>query len=482
MTFPDNFLWGGATAANQCEGAYLADGKGLSIADAMPGGKDRFKKLFSPDFDWTIDESRNYYPNHFGIDHYNRYEEDIALFAEMGFKCYRFSIAWTRIFPKGTEAEPNERGLAFYEKVIDTCRHYHIEPVVTISHYEMPLYLAKEFGGWQDRQLIDHYTRYARVLLERFGDKVTYWMTFNEINGALHFPALSLGMVPKTGAGNKQLVFQGLHHQFVASSLVVKMARELNPELQIGMMTIYATGYAFDCHPANQVANMEKNQEVNGFCCEVQAGGAYPPYTQRLFDKYGVQPLTMAPEDEQLLKEYPVDYIGLSYYMSTTIDVVDPEAAKVAGNLTGGIKNPYLETSEWGWQTDAAGLRIGLNELYQRFHKPLFVVENGLGAVDVLTEDKTVHDDYRINYLAEHITEMGKAIADGVDLIGYTPWGCIDLVSASTGEMSKRYGFIYVDKDDEGNGTYDRYRKDSFYWYQQVIASNGSDLTMPEKK
>ena len=476
MKFPLNFLWGGATAANQCEGAYLEDGKGLSIADAMPGGKDRFLKIADPTFDWTIDEQNNRYPNHEGVDHYHRYEEDIALFAEMGFKCYRFSIAWTRIFPTGLEETPNERGLAHYEKMINTCLKYNIEPVITISHYEMPLTLAKEFGGWQDRRLIELYVKYAEVIIRRFADKVTYWMTFNEINGALHFPSLSLGMVPSTGGTDKQRIFQALHHQFVASAKVVKLAHEIQSDLQVGMMTIYATGYGMDCHPENQVANMEKGQEVNGFCCAVQAGGEYPPYTERLFKKYGVTPLEMAEDDLSLLKNHPVDYIGLSYYMSTVIDVMDPEAAKVAGNLTGGAKNPHLPTSDWGWQTDAIGLRIGLNELYNTYHKPLFIVENGLGAVDTLTEEGKIHDDYRVDYLRQHIEQMALAIADGVDLMGYTPWGCIDLVSASTGEMSKRYGFIYVDKDDQGNGTYNRLKKDSFNWYKEVIASNGEAL------
>ena len=309
MKFPLNFLWGGATAANQCEGAYLEDGKGLSIADAMPGGKDRFRKIADPTFDWTIDEQNNRYPNHEGVDHYHRYEEDIALFAEMGFKCYRFSIAWTRIFPTGLEEIPNERGLAHYEKMIDTCLKYNIEPVITVSHYEMPLTLAKEFGGWQDRHLIELYVKYAEVIIRRFADKVTYWMTFNEINGALHFPSLSLGMVPSTGGTDKQRIFQALHHQFVASAKVVKLAHEIQTDLQVGMMTIYATGYGMDCHPENQVANMEKGQEVNGFCCAVQAGGEYPPYTERLFKKYGVTPLEMAEDDLSLLKNHPVDCV-----------------------------------------------------------------------------------------------------------------------------------------------------------------------------
>ncbi len=476
MTFSKDFLWGGATAANQCEGAYQADGKGLSIADAMPGGKQRFRVILGPDFDWTIDEAKYTYPNHRGIDHYNRYEEDIALFAEMGFKCYRFSIAWTRIFPTGMELEANEAGLAHYEKMIDTCLKYNIEPVITISHYEMPLYLAKEYGGWQDRRLVELYERYSRTVLTRFGKKVKYWMTFNEINGAFHFPVLSQGIIPKTGSTNKQVIFQALHHQFVASSKVVKMAKEIDGNIQVGMMTIYATAYGMDCNPLNQQANLEKKQEVNYFCADVQARGEYPAYTNRMFKKYGVEPLAMEEGDLELLKQYPVDYIGLSYYMSTVIDVVDPESAKVAGNLIGGAKNPHLETSDWGWQVDPIGLRIGLNELYGRYEKPLFIVENGLGAVDVLDENNHVEDDYRIDYLRSHISEMEKAIEDGVDLMGYTPWGCIDLVSASTGEMAKRYGFIYVDIDDEGNGTGNRYKKKSFDWYKKVIATNGEDL------
>lgn len=480
MKFPNNFLWGGATSANQIEGSYRADGKGLSIADAMPGGKDRFRKVMAPDFDWAITED-NTYPNHTGIEHYQRYKEDIALFAEMGFKSYRFSIAWTRIFPTGVEEEPNEAGLQFYQDVIDTCLSYKIEPVITISHYEMPLYLAKELGGWKNPVLIEHYVRYAKILLDRFGDKVQYWMTFNEINGGLHFPALSLGLITKTGATNKQNLFQALHHQFVASSLVVKYAEEISERLKIGMMTIYATTYAFDSHPKNQMAALEQSQEINGYCCEVQAGGEYPAYTQRIFDKYQVQPLTMATEDLSLLAQYPVHFIGLSYYMSKTIDVVNPEAALAAGNLINGTKNPFLETSEWGWQTDPIGLRIGLNELYSKFKKPLFIVENGLGAKDVVV-DGQVNDTYRMQYLADHIEQMALAIVDGVDLIGFTPWGCIDLVSASTGEMSKRYGFIYVDKDDEGHGTGERLRKNSFYWYQKVIATNGEETLLDNYK
>ncbi|MGM0181284.1 glycosyl hydrolase [Enterococcus sp. AZ150] len=474
--FPDGFLWGGATAANQLEGAFQAGGKGLSVADAMPGGKARLDVLSSDTFDWTIDEDKYIYPNHRGIDHYHHFKEDIALFAKMGFKCYRFSIAWTRIFPKGDETTPNEAGLAFYEQVIDECVKHGIEPVITISHYEMPLHLAKEYGGWKNRELITFYERYAKVILERFHSKVKYWMTFNEINSAFHFPALSQGMVKSTGAGDYHNVFQAWHNQFVASSKAVKIGHELNPELQIGCMIIYATTYSFDSNPVNQMATIEQNQEMNFFCADVQVRGEYPVYTKRIFDKYNVGELDIAEGELELLKDYPVDYIGFSYYMSSVVNITDEEAAKASGNLLAGLKNPFLKASEWGWQIDPVGLRIALNELYNRYEKPVFIVENGLGAIDNVDENFYVEDEYRIDYLREHIEAMADAIKDGVDIMGYTPWGCIDLVSASTGEMSKRYGFIYVDLDDEGNGTGKRYEKKSFNWYKDVIATNGSKL------
>ena len=474
--FPKGFLWGGATAANQLEGAYLEDGKGLSVADAMPGGKQRFQIIGSETFNWEIDESKYVYPNHRGIDHYHRYKEDIALFAKMGFNCYRFSIAWARIFPKGDETTPNEAGLKFYDQVIDECLKHGIEPVITISHYEMPLHLAKEYGGWKNRQLIDFFETYAKTVLTRYGKKVKYWMTFNEINSAFHFPALSQGMVKATGGRDYQNIFQAWHNQFVASAKAVKIGHEINPDMQIGCMIIYATTYSIDANPINQAETMVQNQEFNFYCTDAQVRGIYPSYQQRMFEKYGVKALDIAEEDLELMKQYPVDYIGFSYYMSTAVNVTTEEDDNVAGNLLGGVRNPFLEASEWGWQIDPEGLRIGLNELYDRYQKPLFIVENGLGAIDKVDENFYVEDDYRIDYLRRHIEAMSEAVKDGVDLMGYTPWGCIDLVSASTGEMSKRYGFIYVDLDDEGNGTMNRYEKKSFHWYKKVIETNGQDL------
>lgn len=476
--FPQGFLWGGATAANQLEGAWDRDGKGPSIADALPGGTERFAIAARDDFEWDIDQEQYHYPNHRGIEHYDRFKEDIKLFAEMGFKCYRFSIAWSRVFPNGDEQTPNEAGLKFYDQLIDECLKYQIEPVITISHYELPLNLAKQYGGWKNRKLITFYERFARTVLERYSQKVHYWMTFNEINSAFHFPVMSQGLVPSNGAKDFTNIFQAWHNQFVASALAVKIGHELDPAMQIGCMILYATSYAFDSNPVNQMANLKQMQDFDFFCADVQAKGEYPASTARMLHDYHVDQarLEITDEDLALIAQYPVDYIGFSYYMSTVTDVTHDDNEQTNGNLLGGVANPFLEASEWGWQIDPTGLRIALNELYGRYHKPLFIVENGLGAVDQLTAEREVHDDYRIDYLKKHIQAMAEAIGDGVALMGYTPWGCIDLVSASTGQMSKRYGFIYVDLDDAGQGSLERLRKDSFYWYQKVIETNGQEL------
>jgi 6-phospho-beta-glucosidase len=474
--FPQGFMWGGATAANQVEGAYDQDGKGLSIVDAIPGGKARLNIVSSPEFDFTLDTANYTYPNHKGIDHYHRFQEDIALFAEMGFKCYRFSIAWTRIYPNGIEQEPNEAGLKHYDQVIDACIAHGIEPVITISHYEMPLHLATAFGGWKKRELIGHFERFARTVLTRFGHKVKYWMTFNEINSAAHFPIMSQGLTVKTGALEAQAKFQAWHNQFVASSLAVKIAHETNAQIQIGCMILFATNYAYDCNPVNQLETLKETQAFNFYCADVQAGGKYPYYAKSLWKSQGVE-LDIQPGDLALIKNHTVDYIGFSYYMSSTINKTNPDAVSAQGNLLGGARNPFLEASEWGWEIDPVGLRIALNQLYDRYEKPLFIVENGLGAVDKPDENHFIADDYRINYLRQHIQAMAEAIDDGVELMGYTPWGCIDLVSMSTGEMSKRYGLIYVDLDDKISGTGNRYRKKSFHWYQKVIETNGADIS-----
>lgn len=473
--FPEGFLWGGATAANQLEGGYLEGGKGMNLADVMPGGKVRLKVISEPGFDFKIDNEKYVYPNHDGIDFYHRYKEDIALFAEMGFNTYRMSIAWSRIFPQGNELEPNEEGLAFYDRVFDELKKYNIEPVVTISHYEIPLYLITEYGGWRNREVIGFFERYATTLFKRYKNKVKYWLTFNEINGATHLPILGLGFSPETEETKLQDSFQGLHHQFVASALAVKAGHEIIPGSQIGCMLVYAPTYSFDSNPENVMHALQEQRLFNNYCGDVQVRGEYPAFAKRYWKENGIN-LDIREGDLEIIKEGPVDFISLSYYMSRTEKKNKTPEEIGQGNLIGGVKNPFLRASDWGWEIDPTGLRIGLNQLYDRYRVPLFIVENGLGAYDKVEEDGSINDDYRINYLREHIEAMGEAIEDGVELMGYTPWGCIDLVSASTGELSKRYGFIYVDKHDDGSGTLERSKKKSFYWYKNVIATNGQDL------
>ncbi|PFO00936.1 6-phospho-beta-glucosidase [Bacillus sp. AFS076308] len=473
--FPEGFLWGGATAANQLEGASQEGGKGLNLADVLPGGKVRLELLMKPGFNYEIDESKYHYPNHEAIDFYHRYKEDIALFAEMGFKVFRMSIAWSRIFPRGDEETPNEEGLAFYDRVFDALHKHGIEPVVTISHYETPLHLIKEYGAWKNRKLIGFFERYARTVFDRYKNKVKYWMTFNEINGATHFPLFGLGFSASSEEARLQESFQGLHHQFVASALAVKIGHEIIPGSQIGCMLVYAPVYAFDSNPENVIHALKEEQIFNYYCGDVQVRGEYPAFAERYFKENGIK-LDIQDGDLEIIKEGTVDYIGFSYYMSRTEKKEKTNEESSSGNIIGGVKNPFLKASDWGWEIDPEGLRISLNKLYDRYQVPLFIVENGLGAIDKVEADGAINDDYRIDYLRDHIKAMGEAIEDGVNLIGYTPWGCIDLVSASTGEMSKRYGFIYVDRHDDGSGTLERSRKKSFFWYKDVIATNGEQL------
>ncbi|WP_117149094.1 glycoside hydrolase family 1 protein [Paraliobacillus zengyii] len=474
--FPKGFLWGGATAANQFEGGYHEGGKGLNLADVLPGGKEaRLKLLSDTGFDFEMDTTKYTYPNHEGIDFYHRYKEDIALFAEMGFKTFRMSIAWSRIFPNGDELEPNEEGLAFYDRVFDELAKHNIEPLVTIAHYETPLHLIKEYGGWRNRKLVEFFERYVTVLFNRYKDKVKYWLTFNEINGATHMPLLGLGFSPENEETRLQDSFQGLHHQFVASAKAVQLGHEIIPESQIGCMLIYAPVYAYDSNPENVTFAQEEARIFNNFCGDVHVRGEYPRFINRYFEENDIN-LDIQDGDLELIKEGTVDFISFSYYMSRT-DKKNKTPEEIGqGNLIGGVKNPFLKASDWGWEIDPEGLRIALNELYGRYQVPLFIVENGLGAYDKVEEDGSINDDYRIDYLRGHISAMREAIKDGVEVMGYTSWGCIDLVSASSGEMSKRYGFIYVDKHDDGSGSLERSRKKSFFWYQNVIATNGEEL------
>lgn len=465
--FPKDFLWGGAVAANQCEGAYKEDGKGLSIQDVLPRGI-RGERTSVP----TEDNKKLA-----GIDFYHRYREDIRLFAEMGFKVFRISIAWSRIFPNGDETEPNEKGLEFYDRVFDECHKYGIEPLVTISHYETPLYLAEHYNGWANRKMIGFYERYVRTLFERFGGKVKYWLTFNEINSVLHAPFMSGGIHTPAEKLTEQELYQAVHHELVASALATKTAHEMMPDAKIGCMILSMPMYPLTPSPDDMIQVMEEEHK-NYFFGDVHVRGTYPGYMKRYFRDHHIQ-IHFEPEDEEILK-HTVDFVSFSYYMSVCATADKEKQKKGNGNLLGGVPNPTLTASQWGWQIDPKGLRYVLNMFYDRYQKPLFVVENGLGAVDVLTEDvhgnKTVEDDYRIQYLHDHLVQLREAVEDGVEVLGYTTWGCIDLVSASTAELKKRYGFIYVDRNDDGSGTLDRYKKKSFYWYQKVIESNGGIL------
>ncbi|WP_420824500.1 glycoside hydrolase family 1 protein [Vagococcus coleopterorum] len=477
MVFSDKFLWGGAVAANQCEGAWDVDGKGPSICDHLRGGSLTKKRSF----DRKILEGE-YYPSHEAVDFYHRYEEDIALFAEMGFKVFRLSIAWSRIFPNGDDQEPNEAGLEFYDKVFDECIKHGIEPLVTLSHFEIPYALVEKYNGFSDRRVVDFFVNYATTVMTRYKDKVKYWLTFNEINFAtLPFGALNvLGMLNEDTVDthdpvdNLQERYQALHHVFVASAKTVIEGHKINPEFEIGCMLAHMTFYPLNPKPTDMMLVQHWDNHMNNFCGDIHVKGEYPYFIKNYFAENDVE-IKFEENDQEILSAGTVDFYSFSYY-STNCASTDQGTELTAGNLMGGVRNPYLEASDWGWQIDPIGLRYTLNKLYDRYQIPLMVVENGLGAVDEINEDGNIIDDYRIDYLREHVVTMSDAIDDGVELMGYTMWGCIDLISAGTGEMKKRYGFIYVDKDNDGNGTLDRKKKKSFDWYKKVIATNGQDL------
>ena len=467
--FPKDFLWGGAIAANQAEGAWDADGKGVSCQDCMTAGSRQKRREYT---DGALEGV--YYPSHEAIDFYHRYPEDIALFAEMGFKCLRTSINWTRIFPRGDEEEPNEAGLAFYDRLFDECHKYGIEPVVTLSHYETPYCLVKEYGSWQNRRMIDFFLRYCRTVFTRYKDKVKYWLTFNELNGMVFSPTPVTGIRTEPGMDVEQLTATCAHHILLASALAVRAGHEINPDFRIGLMMVCIPVYADTCNPGDQLKAME-DMDRHWYYTDVQARGAYSRKALSWLAGKGIT-LPWQPGDEEILQRGCVDYVGFSYY-NTEVASTDPSRQRVGGNLMHAVKNPYLEESAWGWSIDPTGLRLAMNMLYDRYQLPLFIVENGLGAEDAIGEDGRVHDPYRIAYLRSHLLAVREAMAaDGVPCMGYTAWGCIDVVSLGTGQMKKRYGFIYVDRDDAGKGTLTRTRKDSFYWYKKVISTNGSSL------
>lgn len=475
--FPKGFLWGGAVAANQCEGAWNVDGKKESICDHLTAGSMHENRKFTSEI--LSEES---YPSHEAVDFFHHYKEDIKLFAEMGFKVFRLSIAWSRIFPNGDEKLPNEEGLKFYDNVFDECIKYGIEPLVTLSHFEIPYHLVKTYKGFSNRKVVSFFEHYAKTVFERYKNKVKYWLTFNEIN----FATMPMGNLEVLGIVNReneeisnplddiQLRFQALHNVFIASAKAVKIAHKINPNFKIGCMIAHITMYPLTCKTEDLLLQQELDNLINNFCADVQVRGEYPNYIFNYFKKNNIK-IIFEHEDEKILKDGCVDFYSFSYYMSNCVTTEEGHETTM-GNLLGGVKNPYLQVSEWGWQIDPKGLRYTLNKLYDRYQMPLFIVENGLGAIDEIDFEGCINDDYRISYLKSHIKEMDKAIEEGVELIGYTMWSAIDLISSGTGEMKKRYGLIYIDKDDNGNGTLNRIKKKSFYWYKKVIESNGNRL------
>ncbi|WP_144680273.1 6-phospho-beta-glucosidase BglA [Bacillus altitudinis] len=478
MTLPKDFLWGGALAAHQFEGGWNAAGKGPSVVDVMTAGAHGVPRQITE----TIVEG-TFYPNHEAIDFYHRYKEDIAMFAEMGLKCLRTSIGWSRIFPKGDEEEPNEAGLQFYDDVFDELIKHGIEPVITLSHFEMPLHLAREYGGFRSRKVAEYFAKFAEVCFNRYKDKVTYWMTFNEINNKMDvnnplFLWTNSGVSVKEGENAKEVMYQAGHHELLASAWAVAKGKEINPSFQIGAMVSHVPIYPYSSNPED-VMLAEEYMRQRYFFPDVQVRGYYPSYALKEFEREGYH-IPFEEGDEESLRKGKVDYLGFSYYMSTTVKsdaVSDHNGDIVNGALPHGVENPYIKSSDWGWSIDPTGLRYTLNRFYDRYQIPLFIVENGFGAIDQVEEDGSIHDPERIQYLASHIQALKKAVEyDGVDLIGYTPWGIIDIVSFTTGEMKKRYGMIYVDRDNEGNGSMNRLKKDSFTWYQNVIATNGEEV------
>lgn len=473
MKLRDDFLWGGALAANQCEGAWDEDGRGLANADLLPFGEQRMA-VMRGDLDPRMLPEDAYFPAREGIDFYHRYREDIELFAQMGFKCLRLSIAWSRIYPNGDDAEPNESGLAFYEDMFKACRAHGIEPLVTLNHYDVPMHLVDAYGGWRSRELIDLFERYAFTVFERYRGLVNYWLTFNEINIMTQACFMAAGIIFEPGEDRYAAVHTAVHNVLVASARAVGSCHELCPGAQIGCMLNAGVFYPATCDPDDVLAAQAENRNHYMFT-DVQVRGVYPSYVLREYARHGFA-VPYGDDDREVLASNLVDFVSFSYY-STRVAKAHVEG-QFDSNLLRSAPNPYLKQEPWGRFIDPKGLRVTMNEIWDRYQKPLFIVENGLGAPDALEDSGEIEDDYRVEYLRAHIETMKETVEmDGVDLMGYTCWGPIDLVSVATGQMGKRYGFIYVDRDDTGAGSLERRKKASFDWYRRVIATNGEDLS-----
>lgn len=474
---PKDFLWGGAIAANQAEGAFQVDGKGISLADVHKYYPDKtnaeisqeqIKGMSVEDIQANLADTDGYYPKRHGIDFYHTYPEDLALLKELGFKTFRTSIDWTRIFPTGEEETPNEAGLAYYDRLIDKIIELGMEPIITILHYETPIEISLKYGGWNNRKVIDLFVKYGKVLLERYKEKVKYWIVINQIN-LIQFEPFNSTAIPYDTVDNyEEASFQAIHHQFIASAQLVAYAKKINPQMQMGTMVADCTVYPFSCKPDDVILAMKRNR-MEYFYTDVQFRGEYPQYALNYFEEHGIE-IDITLEDQQMLKENTMDYLAISYYYSQMVD-----SEKNSMNPASVTPNPTLKVNPWGWAVDPQGLYNSLSQYWDRYGKPIIIAENGFGMYDKVT-DGQIHDDYRISYLSEHIQQMKKAMYDGVDVIAYCAWGPIDIISCSSAQMEKRYGFVYVDLDNEGKGTGKRMKKDSFTWYQKVIATNGEEI------
>ena len=471
--FPENFMWGGAVAANQLEGAWNEGGKGLCIADINEfrddiaiekKGNEELTRAYIKE---AVDSKEKVFPKRHGIDFYHTYKEDLKLLAGLGLKTFRTSINWSRIFPNGDDKEPNEAGLKFYDDLFDEILKNGMEPMITVSHYEMPLNLTMNYKGWYSREVIDFFVKYCNTVFDRYAGKVKYWILVNQINLIGHESFNHLGVAEDVVEDLRSAKYQAVHNEMVACARATKYAHEHHPEMQIGMMLCGGPDYPASCKPEDMLATLKHNQ-MEYFFADVLLRGKYPGYAFRFFEDQGIH-VEFGEQDEEDFKN-TADFFSFSYYYT---QVCSQESYEKGNDV---YRNKELPANPWGWTIDPVGFRILLNEFYDRYQKPIYVTENGVGYYDKL-EDGQVHDDYRVDYYREHIRQMKEAIRDGVDVRGYYAWGPIDIISCSSSEMSKRYGFIYVDLDDYGKGTGKRIKKDSYAWMQKVIASGGEDLS-----
>lgn len=471
MTFPKGFLWGGATAAVQMEGGYLEDGKGLNVADiqicyAKKGGNINYtrKMLEERIADVRSKAPKNYYPKHKAVDFYHRYKEYIALMAEAGFKAFRMSINWARIFPNADDEMPNEKGLQFYDDVFDELLRHGIEPIVTLTHYDMPLNIVMKYRGWYGRKTIDLYTRFATTCLKRYHTKVKYWIVINQINLIFGESFSSLGMVMDEYDDFNAAKYQAVHHEFVASALIKQEAKKIDENLQIGMMLADQMTYALTCDPINEKRAIMANRMKDYFYADVQLRGEYPGYAKKYFRDHNIH-IQMHEDDLSIIRDHTMDFLAVAYYYS---HCVDQEGKKVS--------NPYTKATEWGWTIDSVGIYNAVAQYWDRYQKPIMIAENGIGVEETLSSDGHVHDNYRIEYQKKHIQELKEILEEEVNLFAYTMWAPFDIVSGNGCEMEKRYGLIYVDYDNQGKGSGKCIPKDSYYWYKHVIETNGKEL------